>query len=160
MVLHHFYNCEHSRYVMTNVVDINLLNISNWLMGENVSTKIHTWFLASFIITFCDILGSLWIMLNNTKMIHKLLILFLFISAQQICCKEKSIWSWCSIHRCSEFCFNYHCHNRFYNVCPRQDIQQCQWVWWIVSRLKANKAKTKAKQSITSCTFSLFNILK
>ena len=64
---------------MTNVVDINLLNISNWLMGENVSTKIRAWFLASFIITFCGILGSLWIMVNNTKMIHKLLMLFYYL---------------------------------------------------------------------------------
>ena len=50
--------------VMTNVVDINLLNVNNWLMGENVSTKIRAWFLASFIITFCGILGSLWIMVK------------------------------------------------------------------------------------------------
>lgn len=53
--------------VMTNVIDTNLLNPNNWLYGENVSQKVRIWFLSSFIITFCGVLGSMWIMVNFKK---------------------------------------------------------------------------------------------
>lgn len=64
--------------VMTNVIDTNLLNPNNWLLGENVSQKVRIWFLSSFVITFCGVLGSMWIMVNKKYFVYFIFI-FIFI---------------------------------------------------------------------------------